>query len=73
MEEEGLEATKHDKIFISQPVHLEMKELEKKLKALAKLEYDENYSREYVKEVMKDVVPTYKEPKEVNVKTSVKI
>ena len=32
MEEEGLEATKHDKIFISQPVHLEMKELEKKLK-----------------------------------------
>ena len=73
MEEEGLEATKHDKIFISQPVHLEIKKKKKKLKALAKLEYDENYSREYVKEVMKDVVPTYKEPKEVNVKTSVKI
>ena len=56
MEEEGLQATKHNKIFISQPGHLEMKQLEKKLKMLAKLEYNENYSRDYVKEVMKEVV-----------------
>ncbi len=70
MEEEGLQATKHNKIFISQPGHLEMKQLEKKLKMLAKLEYNENYSRDYVKEVMKEVVPTYKEPKEVNLKIS---
>ena len=39
---------------------------------LAKLEYNENYSRDYVKEVMKEVVPTYKEPKEVNLKISQK-
>ena len=66
MEEEGLQATKHNKIFVSQPMHLEMKELQEKLNILDKLEYDENYSRNYIKQVMKDVVPTYKDPKEVN-------
>ena len=66
MAEEGLTATKHDKIFVSEPMHLEMKELEEKLETLGKLEYDENYSKEKIKKVMKDVVPTYKEPKEVN-------
>lgn len=68
MEEEGLQATKHNKIFVSQPMHLEMKELQEKLNILDKLEYDENYSRNYIKQVMKEVVPTYKDPKEVNEK-----
>lgn len=68
MEEEGLQATKHNKIFISQPIHLEMEELKEKLEILDKLEYDENYSRDHVKQVMKDVVPTYRDPKEVNEK-----
>lgn len=66
MSEEGLTATKHDKIFVSKPMHLEMKELEEKLDLLKTLEYDENYSREKVKATMKEVVPTYKDPKEVN-------
>lgn len=68
MEEEGLQATKHNKIFVSQPMHLEMQELQEKLDILDKLEYDENYSRNHIKQVMKDVVPTYKDPKEVNEK-----
>lgn len=68
MEEEGLQATKHDKIFVSQPMHLEMVELEEKLDRLDKLKYDENYSKKYIREVMKEVVPTYKDPKEVNEK-----
>lgn len=68
MEEEGLQATKHNKIFVSQPMHLEMKELEEKLDRLAKLEYDEKYSRKHIKDMMKEVVPTYKDPKEVNEK-----
>ncbi len=68
MEEEGLQATKHNKIFVSQPMHLEMQELQEKLNILDKLEYDENYSRNYIKQVMKEVVPTYKDPKEVNEK-----
>ncbi len=68
MEEEGLQATKHNKIFVSQPMHLEMQELQEKLNILDKLEYDENYSRNYIKQVMKEVVPTYKDPKDVNEK-----
>lgn len=68
MEEEGLQATKHNKIFVSQPMHLEMKELEEKLDMLEQLEYDENYSRQHVKDMMKEVVPTYKDPDEVNKK-----
>lgn len=66
MAEEGLTATKHDKIFISEPLCIEMKELEEKLNTLEKLEYDENYSKEKIKQVMKEVVPTYKNPEEVN-------
>ena len=66
MEEEGLQATKHDKIFVSKPMHLKMDELEEKLDVLDKLEYDETYSKEHVKEVMKSVVPTYQDPEEVN-------
>lgn len=68
MEEEGLQATKHNKIFVSQPMHLEMKELEEKLDVLEQLEYDENYSRQHIKDMMKEVVPTYKDPDEVNKK-----
>ena len=49
-------------------MHLEMQELQEKLNILDKLEYDENYSRNYIKQVMKEVVPTYKDPKEVNEK-----
>ena len=66
MSEEDLTATKHDKIFISKPMHFEMKELEIKLDTLRELEYDENYSREIIKQKMKAMVPTYKDPKEVN-------
>ena len=73
MAEEGLTATKHNKIFVSEPIHLEIEELERKLKVLNELEYIDNYSRDKVKEIMKEVVPTYKEPDEVNkVKTNKK-
>lgn len=66
MSEEGLTSTKHDKIFISKPMHMEMTELEEKLELLKKLEYNEKYSNENIKNTMKEVVPTYKEPEEVN-------
>lgn len=66
MAEEGLTATKHDKIFVSEPMHLEMNELEEKLELLRHLEYNEDYSKEKVRQIMKDVVPTYKDPEEVN-------
>ena len=66
MAEEGLTSTKHNKIFISKPMHMEMNELEEKLNLLNTLEYDEEYSRKSVKDAMKAIVPTYKEPEEVN-------
>ena len=64
MAEEGLVSTKHDKIFITQPMHLEEKELNEKLYELGNIKYNEDYSIEKVKEVMKNVVPTYHEPEE---------
>ena len=66
MSEEGLTSTKHDKIFISKPMHMGMEELEEKLDLLNELKYNDEYSKEHVKNVMKEVVPTYKEPEEVN-------
>lgn len=64
MAEEGLVSTKHDKIFITQPMHLEEDELNEKLDELGKIKYNEDYSIERVKEVMANVVPTYHEPEE---------
>ena len=66
MSEEGLTSTKHDKIFISKPMHMEMAELEGKLELLKELEYNEKYSNENIKNVMKEVVTTYRKPEEVN-------
>lgn len=64
MAEEGLVSTKHDKIFITQPMHLEEDELNEKLDELESIKYNEDYSIEKVKEVMANVVPTYHEPEE---------
>lgn len=64
MAEEGLVSTKHDKIFITQPMHLEEKELNEKLYELGNIKYNEDYSIEKVKKVMANIVPTYHEPEE---------
>ena len=64
MAEEGLVSTKHDKIFITQPMHLEEKELNEKLYELGNIKYNEDYSIKKVKEVMANVVPTYHEAEE---------
>ena len=66
MAEEDLTATKHNKIFVSKPMHLEIQELEEKLSNLRTLEYDSEYSRGKIRDAMKDAVPTYKDPGEVN-------
>lgn len=66
MSEEGLTSTKHNKIFITEPMSITMEELEEKLeklKELLKLEKDENSE---VKRYIKEIVPTSKEPEEVN-------
>ncbi len=64
MSEEGLLDTTHKKIYIGKPMFEDMEILKVKLEDLRKilLENDE----EIVKSKMKQIVPTYKEPKEVN-------
>ena len=66
MAEEGLTATKHNKIFVSEPMHMEIEELDEKLDMLKEIEYMDNYTKDKVKTLMKQVVLTYKDPEEVN-------
>ena len=66
MDEENLEGTKHEKIFITEPMDLTMDDVENKLDMFRKIIDDENTSKEEIKEIMKECVPTYREPKEVN-------
>jgi FlaA1/EpsC-like NDP-sugar epimerase len=66
MDEENLEKTKHEKIFITEPMDMTMEDVEGKLDMFREILDDENTSKEKIKETMKICVPTYKEPKEVN-------
>lgn len=66
MSEEGLTATKHDKIFISKPSNFSERQLEKNLEKLRKMEYDEKYNKDKIMKIMKQVVPTYKDSNVVN-------
>lgn len=66
MNEENLEGTKHDKIFITESMDFTMDDIEGKLDMFREILKDENTSKEEIKETMKNCVPTYKEPEEVN-------
>lgn len=66
MSEEGLQKTAHNKIFVAEPIVDGMKEIEYKLTKLNNLIQDENHTKEEIKEIIKDVVPTFIEPEEVN-------
>ena len=61
MNEEGLTKTAHSKIFIGKPIDVTEEELKEKL---AKLEAVLHADVETVKNVMAEVVPTYKRSKE---------
>ena len=64
MAEEGLEQTKHDKIYIAPPADITMKNIDEKLKKLNKiLENCNNEQKEEIKKIIKEVVPTYKDVK----------
>ena len=66
MAEEGLTSTRHNKIFISNPLDIDAKLLEKNLDELKKLEYDDNFKTDKVIKLMKKIVPTFKDSTEVN-------
>ncbi|PAB59415.1 nucleoside-diphosphate sugar epimerase [Anaeromicrobium sediminis] len=59
MEEEGLQATKHKKIFIGQPLNINRSYLDRELSVLSRILTME--TTELVRPIMKKVVPTYKE------------
>lgn len=63
MNEEGLEETKHDKIYVAPPLGVSMKEVENKLDKLRTLlKNTDNEDKEKIRKTIKEVVPTYKEP-----------
>ena len=66
MDEENLESTKHEKIFITESMDFTMADIENKLDMFREIINDENTSKEEIKETMKKCVPTYREPDEVN-------
>ena len=66
MNEENLEGTEHEKIFITEPMDFTMVEIEEKLDAFREIIDNEIYDKEIIKETMKKCVPTYHEPEEVN-------
>ena len=61
MAEEGLTQTKHDKIHIAKPMNINMDMINEKLDKLHSLLEDcNNEQKDEIKEVIKEVVPTYK-------------
>ena len=68
MSEEGLQTTAHNKIFIGKPSGITYEQMLKKLGKLEEIIQDENISVNRIKDTMKQVVPTYKEPEEINLK-----
>ena len=61
MNEEGLEATKHDKIHIAEPLNITIEEMEEKLEVLRNLlKNSNNEDKEIIKNTMKQIVPTFK-------------
>ncbi|SNT24128.1 NDP-sugar epimerase, includes UDP-GlcNAc-inverting 4,6-dehydratase FlaA1 and capsular polysaccharide biosynthesis protein EpsC [Anaerovirgula multivorans] len=57
MDEEGLESTKHDKIFVGKPVFTDLRLLHRELDILTELLWNEP---DAIKEYMVKMVPTYK-------------
>ena len=70
MNEEGLTETKHKKIFIGKPGDFEIDDIAKKKDDL--LKYATKGSKIRLKEQLKNVVDTFKEPDEINSKVLLK-
>ena len=68
MNEEGLTETKHKKIFIGKPGEFELDDIERKINELLNIAINGN--EQMLRGKLKEYVPTYKEPEEVNSKVS---
>ena len=56
-----MQSTKHNKIFVAEPLDISQKQIEEKIEMLNELIKDENISKETIKQTIKQVVPTYHE------------
>lgn len=65
MNEEGLEKTRHDKIFVAEPMDITMKDIQEKLEKFNVLLEQENVNNDDIKQTMKEVVPTFCEPEKI--------
>lgn len=61
MSEEGLQKTAHNKIFIAEPLDINMEQITQKLDILHEMIQDEAIPMKEIKHIIKEVVPTYKE------------
>ena len=69
MAEEGLEATKHDKIHIAEPMDIDMERVQEKLDTLRNLmSTTSNEESDKIKDTIKELVPTFKDGAELNKK-----
>ena len=59
MNEEGLKATKHNKIFVAKPLHTDYELLKRELEHLSTTIY-KTADHQEIKEYVKVLVPTYK-------------
>lgn len=66
MGEEGLEKTSHNKIFVAEPMDITMKDIDEKLTKLQNILDKDNVNISEIKETIKEVVPTFQEPEDVN-------
>lgn len=63
IEKEMSQRTAHEKIFVMSPINISEEELQKKIEKLKNVSYDDT---DTIKEIFKEVVPTYRSPEEVN-------
>ena len=69
MNEEGLEATKHDKIHVAEPLDMTIEEMNEKIEVLRNLlNNSNNEDKDIIKNTMKQIVPTFKLGEELNKK-----
>lgn len=66
MDEENLEKTNHEKIFITEPMDFTMDDIEQKLDSLRTLIDEDVTDKDKIKDTLKECVPTYKSPEEIN-------
>ena len=66
MSEEGLEHTKHNKIFVAEPLDIPAEEVRKRVEMLREFVQTEDHTMAEIKRIVKKAVPTFVEAEEKN-------